>query len=261
MVTPLKEIIRKDHGKISTVFFNRPEKRNALNTDALFMLGDILNQIQKENKIRVLVLRGAGNKIFSAGVDLSCGKNDFKRMIEGLEYCLNSLINFPLPIISMIYGQAIGAGLDISVISDFRIAANNASFGAPLVKLGRTYYYTAIGRLTRLIGLAGAKEILLTGRLMNARRALEIGLVNQVVPGDHLESSVDSLSNELAEDTAPLAVKVTKLTIKKLFEETPLDQAVEDELKRFADEVNQSEDAKEGINAKLEKRKPIFSGR
>ncbi|WP_299979949.1 enoyl-CoA hydratase-related protein [Desulfobacula sp.] len=261
MVTLLKEIIRKDDGRISTIFFNRPEKRNALNADALFQLGDIVNQIERENKIRVLVLRGAEDKNFSAGVDLSCGKNNFKRMIEGLEYCLNSLINFSQPMISMIYGPAIGAGLDISVISDFRIAANGASFGAPLVKLGRTYYYTAIRRLTRLIGLAGAKEILLTGRLIDARRALEIGLVNQLVHEDDLESAVGFLANELAEDTAPLAVKVTKLTIKKLFEETPLDPSLEDELKRFADEINQSEDAREGINAKIEKRKPVFSGR
>lgn len=257
----MEEIICQGKGKISTIFFNRPEKRNALNADALFLLGDIVNQIQREDKIRVLVLRGAENKIFSAGVDLSCGKNNFERMIEGLEYCLNSLINFSQPVISMIYGPAIGAGLDISVISDFRIAANGASFGAPLVKLGRTYYYTAIERLTRLIGLAGAKEILLTGRLIDARRALELGLVNQTVHEDDLEFVVGSLANELAEDTAPLAVKVTKFTIRKLFEERPLDQAVENELKRFVDEVNQSEDAKEGINAKLENRKPIFSGR
>jgi len=257
-----KEIIREDRGHISTLLFNRPEKRNMLNADALFGLGDEIREIEKGNKVRVIVLRGAGEKAFSSGVDLSGGQKDFKRTIEGLEYCLDSLINYPLPVISMIYGPAIGAGLDISVISDFRIAAENARFGAPLVKLGRTYYYTQIERLTRLIGLAAAKEMLLTGRLIDSLRAKEIGLVNQVVKHDELETVTYSLASELAEETAPIAVRITKLTIKKLFEEIPLDPALEEELRRLhTDEINRSSDAEEGIKAILEKRKPVFRGR
>jgi len=257
-----KEIIREDKGYVSTLLFNHPEKRNALNADALFDLGDTIREIEKENKIRVIVLRGAGEKAFSSGVDLSGGQKKFKRTIDGLEYCLGGLINYPQPIISMIYGPAIGAGLDISVISDFRIAADGARFGAPLVRLGRTYYYTQIERLTRLIGLAAAKEMLIAGRLIDSLRAKEIGLVNQVVSHDELKAVTYSLASELAEETAPIAVRITKITIKKLFEETLLDPALEEELRHLhTDEINRSKDAAEGVKAKLEKRKPQFTGR
>lgn len=256
-----KGIIREDQGYVSTIIFNRPEKRNALDADALFLFGDTIQEIEKENQTRVIVLRGAGDKVFTSGVDLAGGKKEFQRTIEGLDFCLKSLMEYPLPVISMICGHAIGGGLDIAVISDFRIAAGNACFGAPLVRLGRTYYYTAIERLTKLIGLAGSKEMLLTGKLIDGARAKELGLVNQVVSLQDIESVTFDLAAELAEKTAPLAVKVTKYTIKKLFEETRLNPSLEQELHQLVEEINKSEDAAEGINAMLEKRKPVFKGR
>ena len=256
-----KGIIRDNKGYVSTIIFNRPEKRNALDADALFLFGDTINDIETENKTRVIVLRGTGNKVFTSGVDLAGGKKEFKRTIEALDYCLNSLMEYPLPVISMVCGHAIGGGLDLAVISDFRIAADNARFGAPLVKLGRTYYYTAIERLTRLIGLAGSKEMLLTGKLIDSARALELALVNRVVSLDNIESVTFNLAAELAEKTAPMAVKVTKYTIRKLFEETRINPALAKELHGLVEEINKSEDAAEGINAMLEKRKPVFKGR
>jgi len=256
-----KEIIREDKGCVSIITINRPHKKNSLNVDALFDFGNTIKDIECNNEVRVVVVRGAGKKAFSSGVDLAGGQKEFKRTIEGLEYCIDTLINYPMPVISMIFGLAIGAGLDISVISDFRIAAQGARFGAPLVRLGRTYYYTQIERLTRLIGIGPAKELLLTGRLIDAQRAKEIGLVNQVVGPNELESVTYSLSNELAEEAAPIAVRITKLTIRKLYEENPLNPIVEEELKRLhIDEINQSKDAEEGVNAMLEKRRPVFTG-
>ncbi|MCD6322045.1 MAG: enoyl-CoA hydratase/isomerase family protein [Clostridiales bacterium] len=256
-----KGIIRDDKGYVSTIIFNRPEKKNALDADALFLFGDTVKEIEKENKTRVIILRGTGEKIFTSGVDLAGGKKEFNRTIEGLDYCLNCLMDYPLPVISMICGPAIGGGLDLAVISDFRIAADNARFGAPLVRLGRTYYYTAIERLTRLIGLAGSKEILLIGKLIDSAKALELGLVNRVVSLNKIESVTFNLASELAEKTAPIAVKVTKHTIRKIFETTRISSELASELHGLVEEINKSEDAAEGINAMLAKRKPVFKGR
>jgi enoyl-CoA hydratase/carnithine racemase len=256
-----KKIIREDKGYVSTITIDRPHKKNALDGEALFALGDTIKEIEKKDSIRVIVLRGRGKEAFSSGVDLAGGQKEFKRVIEGLEYCLDSLINYPMLVVSMVYGPAIGIGLDLCVISDFCLAAQGAHFGAPLVRLGRTYYYTQIERLTRLVGIGPAKEMLLGGRLIDAQRAKEIDLVNLVVGPDKLESVAYSLANELAEETAPIAVRITKLTIRKLFEENPLNPILEKKLKRLhIDEINRSRDAEEGIKAMLEKRRPVFTG-
>jgi len=254
-----KEILREDKGYISTLLFNRPEKRNALNADALLLMGDLVEKIEEEKKSRVIILRGSNEKIFSSGVDLSEGEKSFVKTIKALEYCLDKLINCPIPIISMIYGHAIGAGLDISTISDFRIVEKKAKFGAPLVKLGRTYYFTAIERLTRLIGQAAANEVLLTGKLMDSQWAYKSGLAHQVVSHEELKEVTYALADEIA-SAAPLALKATKITIKKLSEPRPLSPDVEKYLQNIVDEVNKSQDAKEGVRAMLEKRKPSFIG-
>ena len=254
-----QEIKKSDHGYITTISFNRPEKRNALNADALFAFGKLVRDVERKKGTRVLVIRGEGDRAFCAGVDLSSDSN-FKETIEGLDYCLTGLLECSCPVISMIYGPAIATGLDLAVISDFRIAEARAKFGAPLVRLGKTYYYTAIERLTRLIGLSAAKEMLFTGKLIDSRRAAKIGLLNRVVSHNELEKTTMEFARELAEEVAPLAVKATKQTIRKLFEEQPIDPEIEDELRHLADYVNQSNDADEGVKAMLEKRKPLFTG-
>ena len=97
-----KEIIREDKGYVSTITINRPHKKNALSADALFDLGNTIKDIECNNEVRVVVVRGAGKKAFSSGVDLAGGQKEFKRTIEGLEYCLDSLINYPMPVIAMV---------------------------------------------------------------------------------------------------------------------------------------------------------------
>ncbi|RJQ28274.1 MAG: hypothetical protein C4589_06615 [Peptococcaceae bacterium] len=252
-----EEILKKEEGHICTLTINRPERKNALNEAALLQLGGVLNELKAEGRNRVVVLRGSGEKAFCAGVDLA-GAN--VNTIDALQYCLESLINYPAPVIAMIFGYSIGAGLDLAVIADFRLAAENACFGANLVKLGRIYYYTAIQRLINLVGMGAAKEMLLTGRLINVRRAGELGLVNRVVSGAELPAVVYSLAREMAEENAPLAVKATKQMIAKLLAGQKLSPAVEEELKSMAEAVHRSKDAAEGPLAFIEKRKPDFKG-
>ena len=256
-----EEIKKRSEGYITTILFNRPEKRNSLNADALFAIGEAVREIEQAKDARVLVLRGAGDKAYCAGVDLSGNANEFGKTIEGLDYCLSGLLECSCPIISMVFGPAIGAGLDMAVISDFRIAEGRAKFGAPLVRLGKTYYYTAIARLTRLIGLSPAKEILLAGNLIDAARACEMGLVNKVVAHEELEAATMEFARQLAEEVSPLAARATKQTIRKIFEDQLIEPALEEELKRLADCANRSGDAEEGVKAMLEKRKPVFTGK
>jgi enoyl-CoA hydratase/carnithine racemase len=255
------EIIKEQNGSIGTLVINRPEKRNALNMATLLALGDALNEIRTEEKIRVVVLRGAGEKAFCAGGDLGgVAGGELEPALKALEYCLQSLIDFPLPVLAMIFGPAVGAGLELAVLSDFRIAADNARLGANLVKLGRIYYYTSTKRLLNLIGPVFTRELLLTGRIIDAPRAREINLVNWVYPADQVIEKTYQLARELAEETAPLAVKGTKAMIKKLLDNPLLTPEIEEELKIIMDTVNNSEDAREGPFAFVEKRKPFFKG-
>jgi len=183
----MEEILKDEKDYICTLSINRPERRNALNAEALFLLSDTLNNLRDQQNIRVVIIRGVGEEAFSAGIDLmGLNETGVGRTLEGLNHCLNALLNFPLPIIAIIFGPAIGAGLDITIISDFKMAADTARFGANLVKLSRVYYYTAIERMLDLVGLGSTKELLLTGRLIDARRAKEIGLVNEVMPREQL---------------------------------------------------------------------------
>lgn len=251
-------ILKEEEGSICTLTINRPRQKNALSQEALLRLGDTLNELREQGKNRVLVLRGGGEEAFCAGVDLS-GVN--AKTIEALQYCLESLINYPFPVIAMIYGYAIGGGLDLAVISDFRLASENARFGANLVKLGHIYHYTAMQRLMKLVGLGAAKEMLLTGQLIDAWRAREVGLVNRLFPIAGLASATYSLAREIAVENAPLAVKTTKQVIAGLAAYgQKINPADEEELKFLVGMVHQSKDAKEGPVAFLEKRKPKFTG-
>ncbi len=256
------EIIVEERGYTCTLIINRPDKRNALNHSALWAMGDALNRLRGREQPAVVILRGAGKDAFCAGGDLAgvTGEEELRRFIEGLDYCLQSLIAYPSPVIAMIYGHAVGAGLDLAVAADFRLAAGNALFGANLVKLGRIYYYTSALRLINLVGLGAAKELLLTGGLVDVRRAREIGLVSRVFPADQLKKETYSLARELAEENSFQAVIGTKAMIRKLTDNQVLHSTVEAELKAIVESVNSGRDGREGPSAFLEKRRPVFQG-
>lgn len=188
-------------------------------------------------------------------------QGELERSIAALEYCLQSLMDFPWPVIALIFGPAVGAGLELAVLADFRIAAENARLGANLVKIGRIYYYTSTKRLLNLIGPVFTRELLLTGRTVDAFRAREMNLVNWVYPEEQVAEKTYALARELAEENAPLSLKGTKAMIKKLIDYPVLTPEVEKDLQVIMDAVNNSADAREGPRAFLEKRKPVFQGR
>jgi enoyl-CoA hydratase/carnithine racemase len=257
------EIIKEEQGHVCTLTINRPNKRNSLDRAALTALGDMLNEMRERDRPMVIVLRGKGQKAFCAGGDLSgvTDEVEMRRSIEALDYCQQSLIDYPYPIIAMIYGHAVGAGLDLAVIADFRYAADNACMGANLVKLGRIYYYTSTLRLINLVGWGPANELLLSGRFIGSERAREIGLVNEIFAVDQLEQETFALARELTEESSFPALKGTKAMFRKLMDIRLLDPAVETGLKAIMDTVNTCVDAREGPRAFVEKRKPQFTGK
>ena len=257
------EILVEKEGFVATLIINRPQRRNALNTGALVGLGDSLNTLKDDPETRVIVIRGAGEDAFCSGMDLSPGaqtgapervkQNPLQYAKDGITYC-------PKPVIAMIYGYALGAGCDLAVTSDFRIAAEGARLGINPVKLGRLYYHEAIRQFISLVGIAATKELFFTGRFITASRAKEIGLLDQVVPDSELPAVTYALAQEIAEN-APLAVQGTKTTITTLAKYQKPSPEDEAEMIALMNKVNESEDFKEALKAFSEKRKPVFKGK
>lgn len=250
------EIVKEDRGIYCVLTINRPDKRNALNRKGLEVMGDILNGLRERDQ-PVVILRGAGEKAFCAGADLAgiTGEAELRRFVDALDYCLQSLINYPAPVIAMIFGYAVGAGLDLAVAADFRLAAENVHLGANLVKLGRVYYYSSALRLISLVGWGAATEMLLTGDMADANRAREIGLVNRICPAGELEKETCALARELVEENSYPAVVGTKAMLRKLKDNQVLNPGIEAELKAIMEAVNCNRDARERPRIFLEKRK------
>ncbi|MFC1982044.1 enoyl-CoA hydratase/isomerase family protein [Chloroflexota bacterium] len=257
------EIIVEREGFVITLTINRPQRRNALNTGALVELGDKLNELENDPEARVIVLRGAGEAAFCSGMDLSPGAQSGvpdRLKQTPLQYAKDGLSYCPKPVIAMIYGYALGAGCDLAVACDFRIAAEGAKLGINPVKLGRLYHHEAIQQFLNLIGIAATKELFLTGRFITASKAKDIGLVDRVAPVSELPGVTYDLAQEIAEN-APLAVQGTKTNINRLLKYQKPSPEDEAEMLALMININESEDLKEAIKAFSEKRKPVFKGK
>ncbi len=252
--------------RICTLTINRPEKRNALSPDMLFQFADTLEQLKKEGQIRCLIIRGAGDKAFSAGYEI--GKIPVRRSEDvpaseaknPLQTALAAIPDFPYPVIAMINGPAFGAGCELAVTCDIRIAAEGIRMSMPPAKLGVVYHWRGLMNFIHVIGLANAKEMFFTGRAYDASRAKEMGLVNYVVPADQLERFTLQMAGEISEN-APLSLagmKTIFLKCQQAQKLSPEDERVTEFLRKQA---FSSEDLKEGQRAFAEKRKPVFRGK
>jgi enoyl-CoA hydratase len=257
-----KYIVHEKSEGIATITLNRPEALNAFSKDVVEEVLLALEDVSNDETVRVVVLTGAGEKAFSAGADIKSmvGMTALKARelsLMGEKLCF-ALENLEKPVIAALNGYALGGGLEVAMSCDLRVASETARMGQTEVNIGLIPGWGGTQRLTRLIGKTKAKELVFTGRMIDAKTAEQLGIVNMVVPADKFKDAVRQFALELA-SKAPVAIKVAKALINK-GADIGLDSALALEREGFG-VVASSEDLKEGVSAFTEKRKPTFKGR
>lgn len=258
-----RDILVKKDGGVAVVTLNRPQALNALSMEIRDGLGTIFQDFRTDDSVRAVVLTGAG-RAFSAGGDVK-GMAEFKPPMEAKDFVRNKIHRAVLaittlekPVIAMVNGVATGAGCCIALMCDLVIAAESARFGFAFVRIGLGPDWGGAYFPTKLVGPAKTKELLFTGKLIDAREAERIGLINRVVPDAQLEAATMELAHQLAKG-ATKAIGAAK---------TAVNRAVDTDLLTYLEyEANmaalllQSEDHKEGVRAFLEKREAVFKAK
>ena len=246
---------------ICTLVINRPEKRNVVNPEILSRIGETLREISEDGQIRVVVLRGAGEKAFSAGYDIPrLYKSEDFGIDDPVEDAMSSIESCAVPVIAMIHGYCIGASCGLAIACDLRLAADSVRMGITVAKLGVVFPPSSTMRLINIVGVSAAKELLYTGRLVDAEKAREIRMVDQVVPSKDLFAVTYDLAREVA-DNSPQSVRSTKRIISKLLASQALSPQVREEFLVMRKQIVDSDDFKEGQKAFAEKRQPRFRGK
>lgn len=259
---PLGETVLLDvEGPRATVTVNRPEKRNAMDVDVREGLAAAFDRVEDEDGVRVVVLRGAGEGSFIAGGDIA--RFSEMDMVDSLEYLrrhagglYDRIAACPRPVVAAIDGHALGGGLEIALACDLRIATEDAKLGLPEVNLGIIPAAGGTQRLPAVVGAGLAKELIMTGRILEAGEAAEIGLVNRAVPREEFESTIDEFVERLA-GKAPIALRLAKEAI----DIASLDREGFAFERAAGTVLFGTADKEEGVRAFLEKRDPEFAGR
>ncbi|HEX7283841.1 MAG TPA: enoyl-CoA hydratase-related protein [Vicinamibacterales bacterium] len=254
-------LIERDDA-VAIVTLNRPKVLNALNGQTLTELASAMASFRNDPGVRAIVLTGAGEKSFVAGADI----NELAVLspVAGKEHArhgqqiFDAVEQLGKPVIAAINGFALGGGCELAMACTLRLAADTARFGQPEINLGLIPGYAGSQRLPRLVGKGVALEILLSGDMITAQRAYEIGLVNRVVPAAELLAEAKKLAHTLA-SKAPIAVRYILDAVNQGLD-TPFAQGQYLETSLFGT-IASSDDMKEGTKAFLEKRKPVWQGK
>jgi enoyl-CoA hydratase/carnithine racemase len=254
-------------GEIGWVLIDHPERRNALSSHMWSQLAAAADELDADDGVRVVVLRGAGEAAFISGADISefdplhesaSPGDTSKNLRAGGGDAFASLSGLRKPLLAMIHGPCIGGGLAVALCADLRYASRDARFGIPAARLGVGYDIGGVDALARVVGLPNAKEILFTGRRYDAAEAKDMGLVNRVIPAPELEAEVRELAEQISRN-APLTVRSVKLIAQQL--EKPTAERDSELVRNAVRACFESEDFAEGVRAFMAKRKPRFEGR
>ena len=259
-------LLRALEGGVLTLTLNRPRQLNAMSHDVFHALDEAIAAARDDRAVRVVVVTGAG-RAFCAGADVSMvkefgdpelGGEQFRARVRRLQAVFDRIEELEKPVIAALNGACVGGGVDLALACDFRVAVADAFLLIPEVRLGLIPDLGATQRLPRLVGVARAKEMILTARRYPAAECFAMGLLNRVVPRDELGRAVGELATELCAG-APLAVGVAKRAIDRAWA-TPLRDGEEFEAQAQTP-LYRSDDAREGYLAFVEKRTPKWTGR
>ncbi len=251
-------------GAVGTIILDQPARHNALKVAGWERLGQVARELAGESAVRVVVVRGAGERAFCAGADISEFETRRSTPELALEYnrivqqALDALASLPQPLIAVIHGFCLGGGCELALMADLRLASEDAVFGIPSARLGITIGYDEVRRLVRAVGPAAAKEMLFSAGRFDAAWALRTGLVNAVYPAERLEAEAERLVQAILA-AAPLSVRWAKRAVETVLDDPSL-SGVGDTQREQAGFFG-TEDFREGVRAFLEKRPPRFIGR
>ena len=258
------KMILEIKNQVGYITFNNPEKHNAVSLEMWESLGEMMNKLEKDNDVRVIVLKGAGGKSFVSGADISKFDKDRSTKEQVLNYnrktgkLYQRIENFPKPTIAMIDGYCIGGGLNLAVCCDIRICSEKSQFAMPAAKLSLGYPFSSIKRLFDTMGPGMSKHFMFTAERINSNEALNCGLVQKLVKDEELENFVNNYAETISKN-APLTIKAMKqIGIEVLKNSEVRDLGL---CEKLVSECFESEDYKEGRRAFMEKRKPNFKGK
>lgn len=255
----MNNIILEKENHLAIVTINRPKALNALNTETLKELNQVVEEIIMDDYVYVVLITGSGEKAFVAGADISEMRD--MTVIKGRKFSMlgnnifRKIETMEKPVIAVLNGFTLGGGLELAMACDIRIASTKSKFGQPEVGLGITPGFGGTQRLSRLVGMGIAKELLYTGKIIDSNEAYRIGLVNKVVEPEKLMEEAKNLANTIASN-APIAVKLSKSAINRGIQ-MDIDTAIMYEAEAFG-ECFSTDDQKEGMSAFVERRDKNF---
>jgi enoyl-CoA hydratase len=258
------DILVQHNGPIATVVLNRPKIRNAISLNMWGEIARVTNDLGRDPSVRAVVYRGSGIEAFASGADISEFKEVRKDPETALRYnaqaatASEAIRGCAKPTVAMIFGYCMGGGMAIAIACDLRFAAEGAKFGIPAARLGIIYGADGVSPLVGLVGPAYAKDILFSARTIGDGEALQIGLIQRLLPSDQLESYSYEYLRKVAAN-APLSVRGAKFTVAGCCEGLTTERRKR--LQEMAEEATGSDDYREGTQAFLEKRPPKFTGK